>query len=247
MLDKKLTYIDISKRVGCARSTVRDYSKKLGYYTGSNKRHTLDITYFREINTSEKAYILGLLYADGCNTRKGLYLALVEEDKEVIDFVKTELKASNDLRFVKAARKTWKNKYELSIKSIELSKSLTEVGIHPAKSFTITFPFWLNDSLLPHFIRGFFDGDGHIAYDGKNCRIGFVSGSTTFIEDLYTFLDKTLGIKLPMYINKNCKSLQSSKQPDIEVLLTYLYSNSSFSMKRKREKANAFLERRGGI
>lgn len=34
---------------------------------------------------------------------------------------------------------------------------------------------------------------------------------------------------------------------NINALLTYLYSNSSFSMKRKREKGEAFLAGKGGM
>jgi len=44
-----------------------------------------------------------------------------------------------------------------------------------------------------------------------------------------------------------CKVLQTSNQKFVRKLLTYLYSNSSFSMKRKREKAEAFLAGKGGM
>ena len=34
------------------------------------RKYTIDENYFDEINTPNRAYILGLLYADGCNHRK---------------------------------------------------------------------------------------------------------------------------------------------------------------------------------
>ena len=132
---------------------------------------------------------------------------------------------------------------------MQLSRDLTNVGCPPAKSHILQFPFFIKKSLMSHFIRGYFDGDGHISFSKNSYRIGFTCGSISFIRDLQSFIYNEIGIKIKCYTNKynKCKVLQTSNQKSVRKLLTYLYSNSSFSMKRKREKAEAFLAGKGGM
>ena len=47
---------------------------------------------------------------------------------------------------------------------------LINLGCIPNKSLTLTFPDFINDELLPHFIRGYFDGDGCI-WNGKRKKV----------------------------------------------------------------------------
>jgi len=242
----------LAREYNISRPTVRAYAKRLGLHKGNTKRlksHTLDMSYFKTIDTPNKAYVLGFIYADGCNTRKGLQLGIQESDKDVIDFIKKELNASNNLRYVKPYKKHWLPKWELSVKSMDLSDDLTNVGCPPAKSLILTFPKFIDKSLMSHFIRGYFDGDGHIGFSKGSCRIGFTCGSISFIKDLQSFIYNEINVDIQCYTNKhnNCKVLQTSNQKSIRKILTYLYNNSSFSMKRKSEKAKAFLEGRGGL
>jgi hypothetical protein len=242
----------LAREYNISRPTVRAYAKRLNLHKGNTKKlkiHTLDVDYFKKIDTQNKAYVLGFIYADGCNTRYGLDIGIKEDDLDVMEFIKNELKASNKLRYIKPHKKTWSAKWQLGIKSIDLSKDLTNVGCPPAKSLILKFPSFINDDLMPHFIRGYFDGDGHINFSKGSYRMGFTSGSISFITDLQNFIYAKTGVNIQYYTNKynNCKSLQTSNQKSIRKVLTYLYNNSSFSMKRKREKAQAFLEGRGGM
>jgi hypothetical protein len=252
LINEGKSYHYIEKELKISRPTISTYAKRLGIHQQDRiklKRYALNLEYFENIDTPEKAYIIGLLYADGCNTRRGLQIALAEEDKEVIEFVKSQLGASNALRFVPAARVTWKNKWELNITSMKLSRQLTAVGIHPDKSLTIKFPSWLSDNLMSHFIRGYFDGDGSIWQSGKSFSVAFSSGSLPFIKELHKVLLDQSGANLNYYkhSSNNGNSIQSSKQETVGKVLTYLYNDSPFSMERKRKKALAFFVRKGGI
>ena len=50
-------------------------------------QYTFDTHFFDEINTQEKAYVLGFLFADGYNYEKRgvVSLSLQEKDKEILD------------------------------------------------------------------------------------------------------------------------------------------------------------------
>lgn len=249
LLKDELNYTELALKYEISRPTVRAFAKRTGLHKGNTKRlkkHSLNINYFDTIDTPNKAYVLGFIYADGCNTRNGLHIGIQEEDKEVLEFIKSELNISNALRYIKPANVNWKPKWELSIKSIDFSKALTNVGCPPAKSLILSFPDFISDDLMPHFIRGYFDGDGCISICKKGYfKVSFVSASALFIDSLREYLYNKTGHLLPVY-KKNYYSLLSSKQSTVKDIINLMYTNSTFSMQRKFKKASVLLVEKGG-
>lgn len=244
LVEDKLNYTDLAVKYKTTRQTVRAYAKRHGLHKGNTKRlkiHSLNLSYFDNIDTPNKAYVLGFIYADGCNTRHGLHIGIQENDKEVLDFIKSELNISNELRYVKPYKDNWKPKWEISIKSIELSKILTKIGCPPVKSSILKFPDFIPDDLMNHFIRGYFDGDGCISICNKGYfKLSFVSGSEEFIIGLRNYIYIKTNHLLPFY-KKNCYSLATSKKSVVQSIVELMYTNSTFSMQRKYQKACALL------
>jgi hypothetical protein len=126
--------------------------------------------YFNEINTQEKAYILGLLYADGCNSTESrtINIALKEDDLNILIKIKNAIKASQEIKLRKRSLEKSnigyqrKDMYKLSITDKQISEDLTKWGCVKAKTFKLKFPYFLQKELIKHFIRGYFDGDGCI-------------------------------------------------------------------------------------
>lgn len=55
----------------------------------NNKKHTFNENYFEKIDAFDKAYFLGLLYADGSNclhptVKRAISISLQEEDAEIL-------------------------------------------------------------------------------------------------------------------------------------------------------------------
>lgn len=69
---------------------------------GKNKKYKVDEHYFDYIDTPNKAYILGFLYADGCNmvNRYSVSLRLREDDKEILQKMKDEINSTRPLRYI---------------------------------------------------------------------------------------------------------------------------------------------------
>ena len=248
LIKGEVNFTELGKKYNILRSTVRAYAKRLGVHKGNKirlKSYSLDTNYFKEINTPNKAYVLGFIYADGCNTRRGLQIGLQERDKEVLDFIKKELNANNELTYIKPFKKGWSYKWDLRISSKEISNDLTEKGCPPAKSLLLNFPTFIDDNLMSHFIRGYFDGDGCITICDKGYgRLSFISGSKEFINGLREYFHKKTGYLIPMYEN-NCYSIMTSKQAAVKSIINLMYTNSTFSMQRKFEKACVLMVEKG--
>lgn len=141
-------------------------------------KYTYDETYFETIDTTEKAYFLGFLYADGTNTGVSLQLALMEEDSYILERLKNAIKYTGPLRTY--SHKIGKPQTRLEIVRLKLVADIEKLGVRRNKTFNLQFPDFLPEDLIPHFIRGYFDGDGCITKDNRSFTITF----TGFIDML---------------------------------------------------------------
>lgn len=152
----------------------------------------------------QMAYVLGFFAADGNmikNKRGAHFVSFYSTDRELLEKVKLNL--ASDLKI--SARKmdsnfnNHKQAYVLQIGSKEIFKDLVLLGMTPNKSLTIKMPA-VPKKFLPSFLRGYFDGDGHVSVstyqknDRKNKSTviitGFTSGSKNFLESLWKILKK---------------------------------------------------------
>lgn len=222
--------------------------------------YTLNERYFDIIDTQEKAYWLGFLYADGCNTGKDC-LSLFVSSTDILH-IKKFLKSINcninlNLRNNENIRKKkgWKNAKDtvgFFIYNKNLTKNLNSLGCTPKKTFNLKFP---TDSqvpkrLLSHFVRGYFDGDGCIAFslDKRKGRVYKkpkyeinIIGTLDFLESMNNYLsENNISGKISkhksvyqyrIYGNLNCKKF-----------LDLIYFQSNYHLTRKYHKYLEFNE-----
>lgn len=213
----------------------------------SECRKVLDInfSYFKEIDSLDKAYFLGLLYADGClsSGRWQISISLQEEDGYILEKFKEKIKFEGELKFVRQDHKkhTYKNQTRLSISDKRIYLDLLNLGCVPRKSQVIRFPFdSIDKKYWREFIRGYFDGDGYVC-GSKRRSAGFV-GNLGFLTDLQEILFKE-GVFSKKYVmcsnkNKTCFNLAARSKKDFVSLYKYLYEGdeSGLFLKRKKEK-----------
>ena len=151
--------------------------------------------------TDGMAYVLGFLFADGSLEDapyiRGKYMRVTNTDRDRIEVIKKLMLSSHTI--VKTERTgNRKPRYLLRIGSHALYDQLMRLGVTPRKSFTMLFPT-VPREFLPHFVRGYFDGDGcaHIAptTTGTSRLLTiFTSGSKSFLETLHGHLKSEAGI-----------------------------------------------------
>ena len=205
------------------------HSKTNKYYINEN--------FFDVVDTEEKAYILGLLYADGNNYTKTnrIQLSLQECDRDILDKIKEIMQIETPIGFIKKQNEKCQNMYRLSFANKHLSEVLNGLGMVPNKSLVLEFPEWLDKTLYPHFIRGYFDGDGHVSAKQYAYVCSIVS-TESFCKRVQEILaNEGIVSKIQNTYNKetSTRSLYTYNKQDSKKLLDYLYNNSTIYLNRK--------------
>lgn len=215
----------------------------------THKTYKFNEHYFDVIDDENKAYIMGLLYADGCNHyNKGvLSLSLQEEDKHILDEINLLLGNKKPLFFENLSKKNinFHNQYRIDLFSRYLCDVMNSYGVTPRKSLTLTFPLWLHKDLYRHFIRGYVDGDGCIYWNDKTNQS---SVSMVGTEPFLTGISKILcdnGIIVKMSSNHNIKELKTTSREDTVKLITFLYYNANLKLNRKYKKCEDLFDSNG--
>ena len=128
------------------------------------KKYDVNENYFEKIDSQEKAYILGFIYADGYNREDLLELVQIESRKDILEKIIKALEYNGPIK------EYTPGKFTVNICSTKLCSDLTKLGAIRNKSLTLEFPDFISKSLMPSFILGYFDGDGCV-WNGKRKRM----------------------------------------------------------------------------
>lgn len=217
--------------------------------------------FFQRIDTEEKAYWLGFLYADGCINRiykneklkaMDLEIGLCREDENHLQkFIKSiesniEIKQKN----IKNDNKIY-DVSRITVCCTKMCKDLCEKGCTPQKSLSLEFP---NTDIVPlnltkHFVRGYFDGDGCVSINKNNIiQINFV-GTFNFLKGVSKFLkDNKIIYKDPSIYEKGKVFEMYIYGADIiEQFYYFLYDNTNIYLDRKHNKFEMFYSNYNSI
>ena len=208
----------------------------------SGKKYTFNEHYFDDIDCQEKAYWLGFFAADGYNYRSKGYIEfrLNKQDTEILEKFKVCLEANNVIRF-------YRNTYcSMTLCSIHLCDKLAEYGLDQAKTYTLQLPI-LDKSLMRHFIRGYFDGDGCFSVikrnDRKNPNSKTYQFNITGMKGPLSIIQQHLVDNIGIIKNslKRRKStiavtIHYSGRNVCKKILDYLYDDATIYLQRKYNK-----------
>ncbi len=204
------------------------------------------------------AYVLGFFTADGNmirNKRGAHFIEFTSTDKVIIYEIRKALGSNLTVSEYNAKNKDYKTRYRLQIGSKEIFKDLLKLGLTPKKSKTIKLPPVPN-KYLPHFLRGYFDGDGCVnvcTYKRRNRKSlstiinsSFTSGSKRILLEIKNQLSK-LGILKggTLYFHSNAHRLRYSIM-DTFRLYEFMYGNlkNNLFLERKKIKFEKYFARR---
>lgn len=211
-------------------------------------KYSCDENYFEKIDTEDKAYWLGFLYADGY-VRVGkrnsgqLKLKLCKNDKDHIQKFKKSINSTHPIKdsidyFKKDNKEYISNNSTLNVYNEKISKDLISNGCVNNKTFKIRLPE-LEDNMMHHFIRGYFDGDGciHKIKNRPNSYSISICSNHNFIIDLLNFMN------IGNILNKGKYSLLIiNKISEVKKFRDFMYKDSKVFLDRKYKKFESIIE-----
>jgi intein/homing endonuclease len=185
------------------------------------------------------AYVLGYFYADGGlidgSSFRGKYVCVTSVERHIIENIRKWLGSEHRIVTSNSIWPNGKVRYLLRIGSSKLYNSLVDLGLYPNKSLTISFPK-IPETYLPHFIRGYFDGDGCAYLEMskgkqqeriiKKLTVIFTSGSKKFLEELNSALKKRVELRQDKVYNSHRSYQVRFGSADSVELFKFLYNGA---------------------
>lgn len=260
-----LTPTMVADKLGINRKNINYYINKYNievlnkFYKYLPPKHD----FFDNIDSEEKAYLLGFFLADGFltnNFRLGIENSI--DDEEILLKFKENISPDAPLRYRDRKDNDIKRKKQVIfiITSEKMFNTLSKkYNIIQNKTYNPEFSF--NFDLIPtnlvrHFVRGFFDGDGSISFYKYNKTIyfnfSFIMNSLNFCNQIAKLFSEKFDIIPVIYEKKGktCKyytlrfSCDKNRYTKMQEVYEYLYKDSNIYLKRKKEKFDLYLEYR---
>lgn len=249
----KMSKFEIAKYLNRTETSIKVKANKMGI---KRYPYICNYNFFKNIDTEEKAYWLGFIYADGWisinqNTNSGVVGIQLQLNDES-HLKKFNKSINGNYKIVTGERNCTLsttnpdklNEYcQIRIYSIEMVKDLMLYGVNSNKSYNITFPN-LQEQLIRHFIRGFFDGDGCVRTrirklaSGKNKKYPSCDISChekNFLDSIRSHI-YSKGINSYIYPDKTNFRLYPSGLSDNLSFLDYIYKDSIIYLDRKYKR-----------
>ena len=211
------------------------------------RKYNVDFDYFKNWSV-EMAYLLGFICADGhiASSRNSLLIQLHKKDKYILE---------NFMKFMKFEGKLYdyssKTTCTLHISSKEITQDLMNFGLTRHKSQELKWIEQIPEEYVSHFIRGYFDGDGHVGLaqahnpNNKNLILKLVS-TLPFIERLKLEFEKHYGSECgSIKNNETYYELVYTGSNHTKSFLDWIYKDSTEEtrLKRKFDIYNEFINK----
>ncbi len=219
----------------------------------ANTKYHYNQNFFSNIDTEEKAYWCGFIMADGCVTIQEdinsceVTIQLQKSDYTHLEKFNKSLDGNAPITFfTQICNFTGEPNEACRIRfySQQMFHDLEKYNVIPCKSLIKQFPTNISDSLMRHYIRGYFDGNGCISESNGRLKCDFTTGSEKFAMGLKNYLENFGVSSYPIYKKPNSSVYRfeiAQRNKTREKFLKYLYSNSSIYLDRKYQKAKNYL------
>lgn len=248
-----MSAVKIAKELGVTSSKIYWILQKNNVKRRSNKdnsrKYNLEHDFFEKIDTEEKAYWLGFMYADGYLTlsktgQKLVGVTLSSEDKNHIEKFKESISATYPVNVYVTPVE-----FEHGIVTIEYARlimtsdkmfnDLERQGCFQHKSLILEYPSreQVPQSLIRHFLRGYIDGDG--CYSDNIKILGtyeFLQGINNELGYFHKVSEHSSSSSLGDS-NKNSGYITIGGKEKMNHLVKWLYEDATIYMNRKYDNA----------
>lgn len=238
LYEKGVSITKLAKQFGTTRKTLTSKLKERGIPIVNYQNKTkFNEHIFDSIDTEEKAYWLGFMYADGCISSSNYSFYLNLKGSDIGHLLKFQKFIEHNKNIVKLSQNGKCTKCTFTVSNKHMWTTLNSYGCIPRKSLVLKFPdksIFKDESLIRHFIRGYFDGDGCLTFSHTekimHLRTSLI-GTNSFITKVREYLIAQ-GINVGRILNNPgisyCLINIHSKS-----FLDYIYQNAIIYLDRK--------------
>jgi hypothetical protein len=179
--------------------------------------------------SQDLAYVLGFAFADGAVARGRNSLVLSQAKPQILESIQKVIPSSR-LSYSEGA-KVWR----LAFYATGLNRILLPYGIVPNKTHYGYWPLEIPTELVPHYIRGYFDGDGSISHqDHHTYSIRFVCHLESYLKRLsIELLERRIRCHKMLRDKNNWRLGVSSA--DVLAFRDLIYTDANLYLQRKRD------------
>lgn len=231
--------------LSCGKTVIKTtVQAKLGGKCANCYKNSINEDYFSSINTPDKAYYLGFLWADGyCSIKhQVLKIDLQEEDKELLEKMKADWNYSGNITsYTAKLGKSYRSKesqvFRIAIKPIKFIEKVYKLGVTPHRE-KAPFPYdKIPEKYYKDFIRGYFDGNGSISVD---CGCIDICGGTKILQDIGDILISN-GFNCNYHYRRpenkdNIMLYVRGKRDERREFLDWIYKDARVYLERKYKK-----------
>lgn len=234
------TQANIGKDYGVSKTVIKRILEEQNVSLRKNtNKYYANYDIFEQIDSSEKAYWLGFIAADGCNYQREQNASIIinihqkdlEHLKKFKEFCNTNAIIQEYITSEGYSQETPMCKIVLNSK--KMSNDLIDKGIVPNKSLILQPPKISQNFFLP-FILGYFDGDGSI---NKSSQYNNYNFSLQGTKEMLEWINTTLQINLPLgqrtKTNKNSYYIRCGGTNKPYKILKQLYNSCDVHLERK--------------
>ena len=165
----------------------------------------------------------------GCEPQIGLQMT----DRELVEKFRDFLEAENRIVVIAPRSERHQTLYRMVVYSRRMADDLMRYGVIPRKSHSTFLPI-ISPDLMPHLLRGIYDGDGIISHRADGGLILGYCGSERLVLEIRMWLICVLSVS-PNEVHRNgsIAFVQWSRSEDVVKIRRYLYQDAEVYMERK--------------
>ena len=230
----------IAKELGVDRGCLARRLKEKGVnvVADNGRKYTLNHDFFEIIDTEEKAYWLGFVFADGYMSKPDGSRYILEIGLSLVD----ENHIKKFLNSIESNYHMWRKKNAgngaavVHICSKKMYQDLESHGCCNKKSLKPLKPTGIPKELINHFIRGYFDGNGSLHKTGNYVSSARIySGNKEILEFIYDNMIESAREYYSIYYDRTCYCLGTSKTTYARQFIYSMYDNANIYLDRKYE------------
>lgn len=238
-----MTNKELGNYLNRTESSVQTKIKKLNIHRP--EKYTYNTSYFHNIDCEDKAYWLGFFCSDGFVSGNEATISISEKDISLLKEINKSVNGNLNITHAHRSHKINGREVHIDCCTIrfrrkEIIDDLISHGCIPNKTFKLKFPNekQIPNTLLRHFLRGYFDGNGCVCEikERKELRFYFSCASIDFINGITEYLSDN---NIKSYYRKQpcrCYEMTITGIENTKKFANLLYKDSNIFLNRKYDK-----------